>query len=55
MTFIGGISIKTYKKKFDIESATIVADIDNPVDINEGRWIDIRLNSNVVKTIEEDN
>lgn len=37
------ISVKTYKKKFDIESASIVADLNSPIDIPEGRWIDIRL------------
>ena len=40
----GDISIKTCKKKFDVETASIVADLDKPVDITEGRWIDIRLN-----------
>lgn len=39
----GDISVKTYKKKFDFETVSIVADLDNPVDITEGRWIDIRL------------
>ncbi|MGX4758511.1 phage tail fiber protein, partial [Acinetobacter baumannii] len=39
----GDISIKTYKRKFDIEQAAIVADLENPMDIPEGRWIDIRL------------
>ncbi|RLZ06574.1 phage tail protein [Acinetobacter sp. 2JN-4] len=39
----GDISIKTYKRKFDIELAAVVADLDNPLDIPEGRWIDIRL------------
>ncbi|WP_286434740.1 MULTISPECIES: phage tail protein [unclassified Acinetobacter] len=37
------ISVKTYKKKFDIETASIVADLTQPVDIPEGRWIDLRL------------
>ncbi len=37
------ISVKTYKKKFDLETGSIVADMNNPVDIPEGRWIDIRL------------
>lgn len=37
------IEIKTFKKKFDIETASIIADLQNPVDISEGRWIDIRL------------
>lgn len=39
----GDIDVKTYKKKFDLESASIIADLQNPVDIPEGRWIDIRL------------
>ncbi|ENX41537.1 hypothetical protein [Acinetobacter sp. NIPH 2100] len=39
----GDISIKTYKRKFDFELAAVVADLDNPIDIPEGRWIDIRL------------
>ena len=39
----GDISVKTYKKKFDFETASIVADLENPVDITVGRWIDIRL------------
>ena len=44
----GTLSIKTYKRKFDIETASIVPDLDNPIDIpanslGESRWIDIRL------------
>ncbi|WP_252717507.1 phage tail fiber protein [Acinetobacter soli] len=39
----GDIEVKTYKKKFDLESASIVADLENPVDIAQDRWIDIRL------------
>lgn len=39
----GDISVKTYKKKFDSETVSIVADLDNPVDITENRWIDLRL------------
>lgn len=39
----GDISIKTYKRKFDFEIATVVADLDNPLDIPAGRWIDVRL------------
>ncbi|WP_151834424.1 phage tail fiber protein [Acinetobacter junii] len=37
------IEIKTFKKKFDVESASIITDLDNQVDISTGRWIDIRL------------
>ena len=39
----GDISIKTYKKKFDFETVSIVADLENPIDITENRWIDLRL------------
>lgn len=39
----GDISVKTYKKKLDLETASIVADLENPVDITESRWIDLRL------------
>ncbi|WP_436897705.1 phage tail protein [Acinetobacter gyllenbergii] len=39
----GDISIKTYKRKFDIELAAVVADLSKPIDIHEGRWIDVRL------------
>ncbi|MDK2128765.1 phage tail protein [Acinetobacter baumannii] len=50
------ISIKTYKKKFDVEKAAIVADHDNPFDIPEGRWIDIRLHEELVveETLPDD-
>lgn len=39
----GDISVKTYKKKFDFETVSIVADLDNPIDITKNRWIDLRL------------
>lgn len=39
----GDISVKTYKKKFDLETASIIADLNNPLDIPETRWIDLRL------------
>ncbi|KQE95407.1 phage tail protein [Acinetobacter baumannii] len=39
----GDLSIKTYKRKFDFELAAVVADLEIPMDIPEGRWIDIRL------------
>ncbi len=45
----GDISVKTYKKKFDLETASIVADLTQPVDITSGRWIDLRLNKANVK------
>ncbi|ENX29116.1 MULTISPECIES: hypothetical protein [Acinetobacter] len=49
----GDISVKTYKKKFDFETVSIVADLDNPVDITEGRWIDLRLQELPQPEIEE--
>lgn len=39
----GDLSIKTFKRKFDFELAAVVADLEIPTDIPEGRWIDIRL------------
>lgn len=44
----GDIEVRTFKRKFDIETASIIADEDNPIDIPENmngeqRWIDIRL------------
>ncbi|MDA3469974.1 phage tail protein [Acinetobacter baumannii] len=48
------ISIKTYKKKFDIETASIVPDLENPVDIPEGRNIDIRFHEELEETLPDD-
>ncbi|HFX6399030.1 TPA: phage tail protein [Acinetobacter baumannii] len=52
----GDISIKTYKRKFDFELAAVVADHENPMDIPEGRWIDIRLHEELVveETLPDD-
>ena len=52
----GTLEVKTYKRKFDIETASIVPDLDNPIDIpssssGEQRWIDIRLNE-IPKEVE---
>ncbi|MBF7686593.1 hypothetical protein I2F17_12270 [Acinetobacter sp. B10A] len=38
------ISVKTFKKKFDIDTASIVADHTQPMDIPTDRWIDLRFN-----------
>ncbi|RSQ53125.1 hypothetical protein EA702_15765, partial [Acinetobacter baumannii] len=51
----GDIEIKTFMRKFDIESASVVADEENPIDIpdninGEQRWIDIRLNPIEIKS-----
>lgn len=40
----GVISLKTYKRIFSMETFTFVPDLDNPLDIPETRWIDLRLN-----------
>ncbi|AVO91257.1 phage tail protein [Acinetobacter baumannii] len=52
----GDISIKTYKRKFDIELAAIVGDHENPMDIPDGRWIDVRLHEELVleETLPDD-
>lgn len=44
----GDIEVKTFKRKFDIQSATIVSDLTQPIDIpnnmnGDKRWIDLRL------------
>ncbi|EHU3217879.1 phage tail protein [Acinetobacter baumannii] len=49
----GDISVKTYKKKFDIATSSIIPDFDNPVDIPESRWIDIRLHEEPEPVPEE--
>ncbi|QHJ83314.1 MAG: hypothetical protein [Caudoviricetes sp.] len=38
------ISVKTYKKTFDVDTASIVANHDKPMDIPIDRWIDLRFN-----------
>lgn len=37
----GGVTVRTFKRRFDMDSAMIVAG--EPMDIPDGRWIDIRL------------
>ncbi|MBN6492787.1 phage tail protein [Acinetobacter pittii] len=49
----GDISIKTCKRKFDFELAAVVADLDNPIEIPEARWIDIRLHEEPESESEE--
>lgn len=48
------ISVKTYKKKFDVETASIVPDLDKSVDITEGRFISLRLQELPHEVIEDD-
>lgn len=40
----GVISLKTYRRIFSMETFTFEPDLDNPLDVPEGRWIDLRLN-----------
>ncbi len=49
----GDISVKTYKKKFDLETASVVADLSQPVDITANRWVDLRLQELPQPEIEE--
>lgn len=44
------ITVKTFTKKFDFEKCEVVAG--EPVDITDGRWIDVRLEMPVVEPIE---
>lgn len=48
----GVISLKTYKRIFSMETFTFEPDLDNPLDIPDGRWIDLRLNEIPVKMPE---
>lgn len=40
----GVITVKTYKRKFDLELAAIVHDYDNPLDIPDGTCVELRFN-----------
>jgi len=40
----GVISLKSYKRIFSMETFTFTPDLDYPLDIPDGRWIDLRLN-----------
>jgi len=40
----GVISLKSYKRIFSMETFTFEPDLDNPLDIPDDRWIDLRLN-----------
>lgn len=49
----GVISLRTYKRIFSMETFTFEPDLDNPLDIPDTRWIDLRLNEIHVE-IEDD-
>lgn len=40
----GDLHIKTYKRTFSMETFTFGPDLNEPLDIPEGRWIDLRFN-----------
>lgn len=40
----GVISLKCYRRVFSMETFTFVPDLNEPLDIPDGRWIDLRLN-----------
>lgn len=42
----GVITLKTYKRIFSMETFTFEPDLEQPLDIPETRWIDLRLNEN---------
>ncbi len=48
----GVISLKSYKRIFSMETFTFVPDLDQPLDIPDGRWIDLRLNEIPVEPSE---
>lgn len=49
----GVISLKTYKRIFSMETFTFEPDLDNPLDIPDTRWIDLRLNEIPFEVQEE--
>lgn len=49
----GVIILKTYKKKFDFETVSIVHDYDNPMDIPEGSCVEFRFNDLPQEQLDE--
>ena len=47
----GTIYVKVSKRRFDIDTAAIVAG--DPIDIPDGRWIDLRLEMPAREVVEE--
>lgn len=48
----GVISLKSYKRIFSMGTFTFEPDLNEPLDIPDGRWIDLRLNENPVEPSE---
>lgn len=49
----GNLSIKTYRRIFSMETFVFIPDLETPLDIPEGRWIDLRFNEIPVEAQEE--
>lgn len=49
----GDVALRTYKRRFDFETVSIVADRDNPLDIPETRWVDLRFNDIAQEQLDE--
>lgn len=49
----GVISLKTYKRIFSMETFTFEPDLDNPLDIPDGRWVDLRFNDIEQEQLDE--
>ena len=49
----GDVVLRTYKRKFDFETVSIVADRDNPFDIPDTRWVDLRFNELEQEQLDE--
>ena len=47
----GVISLKSYKRIFSMETFTFEPDLNEPLDIPDGRWIDLRLNEIPVEEV----
>ena len=47
------VTVKTYKKKFDFETVSIVPDYDNPTDIPEGATVMLRFNDLPQEQLDE--
>lgn len=49
----GVVTLRTYKKKFDFETVSIVHDFDNPMDIPEGVCVEFRFNDLPQEQLDE--
>lgn len=49
----GVITLKTYERIFDMSTFKFVPDLEQPLDIPEGRWIDLRFNDLLIEVQEE--